>query len=280
MDLITVEGSTIRVVRTLTEDEHALYISAARVLGDAERSFYAMAMVDRNQEEFFTQLDKSTAEYLRDSLEARSLNRYAFRANWQLINYLASMRFFLDYTETRVKRRFGKSSAQSEKFKRACSSAFDSKFAYRFLYKLRNYAQHCGLPAGPVDVRGQPSPEGKPFEIELTVYFDPIQLLKEYRDWGLVKQDLQRMSAPFSVSPLIREITTRLHKIHVLTVAFDLPELKKAGRQVLQVINDALGTAGVPALGQMITDGPEGEGFEIFWPPLRMLQHLNLLKYE
>ena len=160
MDLITVDNGAIRIIRPLTDEESAAYSSAAGLLAEAERSFHSLAMVDRNEEEFFRHIGNSLTEYTRDGLEARSLNRYAFRANWQLANYLASIRFFLDFTETRVKRRFGKTSQQAQSFKRACSSAFDNTFAYRFLYKLRNYAQHCGLPVGPLDIRGAPPAEG------------------------------------------------------------------------------------------------------------------------
>jgi hypothetical protein len=280
MDLVTVLDGNIRRVRPLKDGEYEAYSPAAHLLYEAERSFHPIQMVDRNEEELHQELAKSLAEFSKQGLEARSLNRFAFRANWRVVNYLASMRFFLDYTETRTKRRFGKTSSQAQLLKRACSDAFDGQFAYRFLYKLRNYAQHCGLPIGSLDVRGEPTPSGVPAEPELTIYFSPQQLLEEYEEWGLVRQDLERMSAPLPVNPLITQMTAELHKIHKVAVQFEFPELKAAGQLVVGVLADALGTSGVPALCEIRKRGKEEQDIELTWPPVRMLQHLGLLKYE
>jgi hypothetical protein len=279
LDLVTVVNGDIRVVRPLKEGELQAFSTAAALLYQAERSLHAIQMVDRNEEEFHQEQAKSSAEFSKEGLEARSLNRFAFRANWRLVNYLASMRFFLDFTETRIKRRFGKESSEAQQFKRACSEAFDGEFAYRFLYKLRNYAQHCGLPIGSLDVSGQPPTSDAPAQAELTLYFSADQLLADYDEWGVVNRDLEAMSAPFPVNPLVTQMTAELHKLQVLSIQLEFAELKQAGRDVLDVLKDALGTPGVPALCEVHRRGEDERDFEITWPPIRMLQHLRLLKY-
>lgn len=66
--------------------------------------------------------------------------------NRVLLNLLSSVRMYLDHTETTTHRKYGDTSPIYTNFRRACSDAYDNQFSYRFLYKLRNYAQHCGSP--------------------------------------------------------------------------------------------------------------------------------------
>src|SRR5690606_16172320 len=63
------------------------------------------------------------------------------------INWLGSVRLFLDHAETDLKRRFGDPSSQVDRFEAATHSAFDTYAGYRFVVKFRNYVQHCGRPA-------------------------------------------------------------------------------------------------------------------------------------
>lgn len=59
-------------------------------------------------------------------------------------NYLTAVRAFLDHWETYIKRKFGKDSLMTNKFKEITSKVYDENFSYRFVYLLRNFVQHCG----------------------------------------------------------------------------------------------------------------------------------------
>lgn len=79
--------------------------------------------------------------------------------NRVLLNFLASVRMYLDHTETYIKRRYGDNSPNWMNYKDACSKAYDEIFSYRFLSQLRNYAQHCGLPVNYFHVKSGRTPE-------------------------------------------------------------------------------------------------------------------------
>jgi hypothetical protein len=63
------------------------------------------------------------------------------------VNWLLGFRAFLDHVQAHLSELFGKSSEEIHKFKEVTNRAFDSHFGYRFLYRLRNYTQHCGFSA-------------------------------------------------------------------------------------------------------------------------------------
>jgi hypothetical protein len=61
-----------------------------------------------------------------------------------ITNWLNSFRMFDDHTNARLTRRFGKNSAQLQRYEKARADIFDSNPSYRFMSKLRDYAQHVG----------------------------------------------------------------------------------------------------------------------------------------
>ena len=64
-----------------------------------------------------------------------------------VVNFLTAMRMFLDQSEAELKR-LDKADGGNRfpAWKKVCSSEYDDYFAYRFLYRFRNYVQHVGLP--------------------------------------------------------------------------------------------------------------------------------------
>ena len=64
-----------------------------------------------------------------------------------IVNYLTSMKMFLDHSELDLKRRDDKDSGvRFKNWRIDCSAEYDDYFAYRFLYRFRNYILHIGLP--------------------------------------------------------------------------------------------------------------------------------------
>jgi len=91
--------------------------------------------------------------------------------NRRLSNLLSSIRLFLDHSEFAFKRKYGKKSEEVEAFKKYASEKYDSSFSYRFVYKLRNYVQHCGIPIGSANSIEDDS------GFRATYWFNPQELL-------------------------------------------------------------------------------------------------------
>ena len=121
-------------------------------------------------------------------------------ANRFLFNYLSSARTYLDHSEKYLKNKYGNNSIQFDSFKNYTSSLYDSFFEYRFIYKLRNYAQHCGLPINSITF----SVDNKDLlkrKINLNPLFLKSELKKNYKEWG------QKINEDFDFQP--EEISVR-----------------------------------------------------------------------
>ena len=135
---------------------------------------------------------------------------------------------FLDHTEYSLKGKYGKTSKEFVNFKNMCSQKYDTNFSYRFAYKLRNFAQHCGMPIGTIQISSsQHREEGsKSYEAEysnlnllskhtLSIFFDRNKLLESFDGWGKnIKQELERMDQHIEVTQHIRSFVSDLSEIH------------------------------------------------------------------
>lgn len=90
---------------------------------------------------------------LRDDIAARSTTSPMQADTIQvpivasIVNFLTAMRMFLDQSEAELKRLDDEDNGNRfSAWKTICSAEYDEFFAYRFLYKFRNYVQHIGLP--------------------------------------------------------------------------------------------------------------------------------------
>lgn len=90
---------------------------------------------------FFDLIKEEYDEYISVIKDQKSTTTKVVRA---INNYLSSYKAFLDRWETFFKRHG--SQELIDYFKASVSEVYDNCFEYRFIYNLRNYAQHAGIP--------------------------------------------------------------------------------------------------------------------------------------
>lgn len=159
--------------------------------------------------------------------------------NRMVLNLLSSIRTYLDHTETILKRKYGAPSLEYKQFQEMTSRGFDDSFAYRFLTKLRNYAQHCGLPSG--SIQHNHSEEGH----FLSLLLERDSLLANFNSWGAtVKEDLLRQPERIDLLPLIDEKVSLLQEIHDRCINEEYGKLKIDAIELLSLIAEVseLGT--------------------------------------
>lgn len=154
----------------------------------------------------------------------------------QIMNWLMAFRLYLDHQETDLKRRFGQNSEQVARFKLRAGTAYDEHVGYRFIYKFRNYVQHCGSPLSSLRLALPEAKLDNPFARQTALFLlNRDDLLARYREWGaVVKEDLRAMDAEFPLGPLaaaameqIREVDRVVLEIlleHALSSVADLRE--------------------------------------------------------
>lgn len=190
-------------MRAVTDVEYEVYRKNRAILADFSQDHQLLRLVTESYRDFSQCVLDFGSGIVGgpDVISQECLDPALFRTNRYVLNFLGAVRTFLDHLHTKLKRSFGGGSAQLEFFKSLTAHQFDTSFSYRFLYKLRNYTQHCGMP--PVKF----SVEHKPGEsVSVGLDLDVGVLLSEYDGWGsLVKADLLALDARLSVIEMLRE---------------------------------------------------------------------------
>ena len=217
--LAYLNNNKITTIRPLSPQEFAAFETARREIDKYFRSSQLFAAALLNHDEY-VETDKKYVEDLsvRPDIGMDYLDRMVFNLNRRILNYLSSVRTFLDHNLTDLKRSRRDPKVPSPEevfFEDILNKNYDESFAYRFLYQLRNYVQHCGMPVGNVLINAEKDSSvsgGK--RITVSVVFDRDTLLNRFKDWKTAKKSLLEMPAQFEVSPLLQELVFRLGIIH------------------------------------------------------------------
>ncbi len=131
----------------LGEAEYDKYKEADRLIYGFLSDYQQFEQVRDSYADYRHLINRYNQEYsVRPRVNAVVTTEMNHAINRRLRTFFTEFRFFLDYAERKLKRQYGKASAQASEFKRATSIQFDNSFAYRFVYQLRSYAQHINLP--------------------------------------------------------------------------------------------------------------------------------------
>jgi hypothetical protein len=208
------DGYHLNILRELGDQEWEDYSFALAVLVAQKTAGRLQDAVRQNYDEF---ADAFNALHVvgRGPTDEATRSALDDLINRRLSNYLSSMRLFLDHLEYRLKRLYGKSSEQALGLRACCSRLFDTVFAYRFAYKLRNYTQHFGAPVWDVAVTSS-LVEGTTDQVIYTARaaFDLRALLIVGRDcWGPVRKDLESLPPSLDVATVMRDLPAALDAV-------------------------------------------------------------------
>ena len=264
-------------VRILTEKEYdkiIKYITELETFASDENLFLLV-------EDSYDDLQNALATHLDDYAADKhsgppKMQRISLNINRMVLGLLSSIRTYLDHTETRLKRQFSDSSTEVEGFKVATANEFDSEFAYRFTEKLRNYAQHCGLPIGTVSLHSVSTGED-----ELIVQFDRDMLLTNFpKGWGKVKTELENMPDKFDIVPLLSKKVELLRKINEKINKRPLELLAEPGNELLKLIVETqILKPGAPHILK-ISGNPDNPNFAMSYFPYEIISRVTGMKFN
>jgi hypothetical protein len=180
-------------------------------------------IVERN----FDRLDSVQAFY--ENSVAKNWKSQFFNARSSLvnisfdtINWLTATRLFLDHHLTLFADRYGTDIGEHARLKAAITVQYEASRAYRVLYKLRDYAQHCGFPMHAVTLGL--SEAGNPESTQVAKFYaDRYKLLNSGFDWkSRVRADLGKLPDKIDVVELVRQAMPCFRAVyaHVLSVRF------------------------------------------------------------
>ncbi|RZI54630.1 MAG: hypothetical protein EOP12_01885 [Pseudomonas sp.] len=273
--LLALSGGHIREIRHLTESEGNVYRKAHQHLQDHDEAVSLIEMVRRNLKSYEECL-KQSSETIPTRGGIGELSRSTkLEINRHFLNFLATARQFLDHTETRLKRQYSETPEVFQLFRKRTSRAFDNVFAYRFMYKLRNYSQHCGSPIGHVTHGGYSDENGDPV-FTLHVNFDADALLRSGGDvWGVVKADLIKRGPKFSVGNLPNLFLHELEGIWEAVKKAERPHLLEHATLVLDTVSEVNPPYTTPAVARYWNHKGRSMTIEIINPPVLTMDWLG-----
>jgi len=221
----------------LSQDEYQQYLDAADALHSHISDSQLFLLVLWNYQEYYDILGDCLTAYAQKDVDYFDNRPVYLSVNGCFLNYLSSVRTYLDYTETRIKRRYGEDSQNWDRFKQYCSDAYDGCFSYRFLYNLRNYAQHCGLPINRINFNTRPK-EDNPQEpcYTLSVGTSRDELLRGF-DWKRpLREEIAGLPPIIDINPHINAMTDCLARINSDLSRDEFPNLLESARYIRNLL--------------------------------------------
>lgn len=303
-------GASVESVRELGKEEYRHYVENVRKVL-ACRSDYRQFTMVRHAYVDYARVLRRYEEVLAGPVRLNEVveDDIVHHLNRRLRGFFSEFRVFLDYTETKLKRRYGRDSTPLRIFEEACARQFDGSFAYRFVYGLRNYALHVNLPLNAVSLsswRDESDPEGPSARNQLSAEVDRDMLLRWSKWRTNVRSVLETLPPRFELAPYIDGAMACLERIHLELFCAKLPGEKRAAERLLALAG-SVGRPGTPCVFRVggqepivnavvlqtaLVEGASGEepdvkDVQIGWVPVEIAKAVvelpaaeELLRYE
>lgn len=271
-------GKDITSIRILENSEYEEYNSAVSCLTDfsSDQQLYAITLL--NYDDFLKVIAEYSEAYDKhpNMVDFQLLEKMTLNINRHIINYLFSVRSFLDLTEFKLNRVYGD---KFTSFKQATAFEYERNFSYRFLYKVRNFSQHCGLPLGNLSLHSIEEPEfsGK-VKNTLVINFNRDILLK-YDGWNnQVAEELRRLPEKFDIIPHLQNFKKSLDEINLVLINDNIAELTMNADSIERLIAPAKGMEGTPMIFTMTDEVAGRRNMVIHHIPFHLIDYAKKLK--
>ncbi|WP_292389625.1 hypothetical protein [Methanosarcina sp. UBA5] len=248
LGVMSIKG--ILEVRPLDDIEYQKFVIARTKLFEFSKKQELFRLVDANYMEYKNVLNQYFKIHCENSdIHGTYVEKMVFNINRLVLNFLSAVRTFLDHAETNLKRKYGENSNNFQIFDKACSSCFDHYFSYRFLYKLRNYSQHVGMPIIGLETSSE-MVSINPLEADHMLRTITLKndLLK-YDKWGKVKDEIFFLPDRIDINPYIDEM---MHCIDTINTTLygkeEFIELLQYTAFLDKLIKEAKSKDGIPCI--------------------------------
>ncbi len=263
-------------IREITESDFDRYSKSIAELSKLSSDENLFRIVELN----YIDLKNHIEEYLKMFSEGIGYSHHedeqmTLNLNRLILNLLTSIRTYLDHTQTRLTREYGSNSDELNNYNKATSWAYDNNFSYRFLYRLRNYSQHCGLPAGSIVFNSSENQIGETVNT-LTLLLIRDELLKNFNAWGkhLVKE-IPLQPDKFDIIPLVESKIKLLEDLNKKTNSHIYAHFINEGNELMNLIWETENKGGFPCLIKTISKSSEHATLSIVHFPFEAISKIT-----
>lgn len=190
----------------------------SKVIFDVKPVITAFEIVRANFEEIFITAS-SYKEGLKDIMmlgpqEMHKSLEGMVALTQRVSNFLASASLFLTNAEVRLGKMFGEDSGELSEWNERRRTLHKNSFSYRFMYELRNYSQHYGLPVSGFNINIRHMLESNP-SINLTMYLSKSELIKSKFNWGKLKGEIEAIDGNSDIVPHLKKYYKILRRIQL-----------------------------------------------------------------
>jgi hypothetical protein len=264
----------ISAVRSLSTEESTRYEDAVRYLHEFYASRELLPVVTAAEADLHETVQKILTNNPKHELSPRQRATLTRDVNRALFHYLASVRLYLDHTQTRLSRRYGDTSEPYIAFKRSTGREYDSLVAYRVLYHLRNFIQHCGMPIHGIGVSRRLDPETEEVIHYVRIACSVDSLLTRFSGWGKVRADLQASGELLEPHTLVPAMTSALIRVDKTVFSAEQHHLIGAAASITNLLNEVRAPGTYGTVGDLQLDG-ESYNLQMLDPPLELLDALG-----
>lgn len=267
-------NKNIKVIREINDTEYKDYKKADNYLKNFNYKQRLFTIVLWNYNDFQNLLDRYLEEYTKNqSMNSFRAEKTLLDIDRHILNYLSSFHTFVNHNTIIIHKSYGENSQKFKDFKKVRSNTFDDHFSYRFLYKLRNYAQHCGMPVGTITFDSKiVDSQSTGIHHSLIVNFDRDELLNNYDKWGKLIPEIQELPQQFEIKPLIDELMKCIERINYFIIKEDLPELIQSVQFIKQLISSTKDMEGTPCILKDLNRYDKGLNLKIENIPLDLIE--------
>jgi hypothetical protein len=203
-------------------------------------------VVIENYSEFLATIDLYANAIVEKNIQLLTKKPALENINRRLLNLLSSFRSYLDFMETRLKREYGESSEMVSKFTAYCRVEYDNNPSYRFIYRLRNFSQHCGFPIRNINFEEYLDAH-KSIVRKFSPEIDKVHLLQNF-NWKSLKQEIEKFPSSFDIRPPLLEAMKSLKRIHSNITANIFVYLKSSAQIIASTSHIFTNVQGSPTI--------------------------------
>ena len=273
----------IKGIRKLSDSEFEEFKKANSHLIQFTRDQNLFNIVRLNFEDYVKLLNEYLQEFIQNPRTIQSKMPMMFlNINRLIINYLSAIRTFLDHSETNLKKRYESDPQRITSFKNACSKEYDNNFSYRFVYELRNYVQHCGMPLGSLALGASlVNPVTNKAKRVMEVKFVRDELLEDSKWKAQIRDEIQKLPQEFDITSHLSEMMKCIKRINLILIEKEVSELIKNAKFLEKIVNETKKEQGVPCVIQYsdIKRTPSGEvkslSMNLTWIPVGLVASIK-----
>jgi hypothetical protein len=220
------------------------------VLREVEKDVQLFKIIIWNLQEFFDVVNAYRESYIKKESSYPKDRNPVLEVNRCMVNFLTSVTTYLQYLEKRIKHKYGIESENYGTFKRLTAKAFDDNQSYRFLYHLRHYAQHGGLPITELNfISEDQSKDSENVRHSFEVGISRDKLLQSNFNWNAqVRRDLENGPEDIDIYVHIEQFIDCLSEINSYFTQDEFVSLLKPATFISNLLEESSKNKGEPTI--------------------------------